>query len=118
MKLLNELIKKKAGAIGVIANPNRPYPTTPDFEAQKRTWKPRRRRRASERQWTGAGTKGEIDKVFQTLKGLVRKKEIVGLTFTADPFFVSRRKQIVRLAAELGIRAVYQWPSLSRRAVS
>ena len=111
MQVLNELMPKKAGAIGVLANPNRPYPTKPDFVGQKKDLEAAAKKIKRSAVVLGAGSKGEIDQAFKTLKTLVRNKEVFALVVTADPFLSSRRTQIVALAVGLGIPAIYQWSS-------
>ena len=51
-----------------------------------------------------AGTAHEIDKAFQ---GFAHQK-VKALLVTADPFFNSRRAQVVALAASLSMPAIYQ----------
>jgi putative ABC transport system substrate-binding protein len=113
MSVLSELIgKKKAGAIAVLANPNRPYPTHADFAKQTKALEVTAAKKAQRSAVVlGAGTEAEIDQAFKTLKGLFKTREVVGLAVTADPFLASRRVQIVTLADRLGIPAIYQWPS-------
>jgi putative ABC transport system substrate-binding protein len=50
-----------------------------------------------------ASTRGEIDTAFASLANQKPDALIVG----SDPFFVSRREQIVALAARLGVPAIY-----------
>ena len=52
-----------------------------------------------------AGTEDEIDTVLATLA----QSQAGGLVVMADPFFNSRRKQIVVLAARYAVPAIYEW---------
>src|SRR5262249_36161751 len=101
----------RKGAIAVLANKNRPYPIDPDFEKQSEAIEADARRVKRSAVVLGVATNDDIDAAFRTLKGLVKKKEVVGLAVTADPFLASRRAQIVKLANGLGIPAIYQWSS-------
>lgn len=52
-----------------------------------------------------AGRENEIDAAFATL----REHGAGALIVLADPYFTSRREQIVALAARYGVPAMYQW---------
>jgi putative ABC transport system substrate-binding protein len=52
-----------------------------------------------------AGAEGDIKPAFKTLA----RQKVDALLVTADPFFNSRRTQVVALAAEHKLPAVYQW---------
>jgi putative ABC transport system substrate-binding protein len=111
MQILDEVLGKKQGAIAVLANPNRPFPTKADFAAQTKVLQAKAKKAGRSAVVLGAGSKAEIANAFKTLQGLVKKREVVGLVVTADPFLANSREQIVPLANRLGIPAIYQWPS-------
>jgi putative ABC transport system substrate-binding protein len=52
-----------------------------------------------------ASTEGEIDAAFTTLVQLAA----AALVVSADPFFNSRREQLVALAARHAVPAIYEW---------
>ena len=52
-----------------------------------------------------ARDQGEIDKAFKELLG----QPFDALLVAGDPFFNSRREQIVALAAHVGLPAIYEW---------
>jgi putative ABC transport system substrate-binding protein len=51
-----------------------------------------------------AGTEGEIDAAFETLVRLH-----AGALLVTDPFYLSRRDQMVALAARHAVPAIYDW---------
>jgi len=53
-----------------------------------------------------AGTDSEIDSAFK----LIAERRPSALVVLPDPFFTSRRQQIVALAARQAIPAIYPWP--------
>lgn len=106
MRALDEIVDKK-GVFAVLVNPDRPYPRRPNFADQKSSLEGSaiqiRRVAAVE----PAGTAADIDLAFARLRA--RKGEIVGMLVTADPFFNSRRFQIIQQVSGLGIPVIYQW---------
>jgi putative ABC transport system substrate-binding protein len=52
-----------------------------------------------------AGSERDIDSVFVTLT----ERRAAGLVVAGDPFFNSRRDQLVALAARHAIPAIYEW---------
>jgi len=96
--LLHELAP--AGSIGALVNPSRP-----DAEFQLREVHTAARTVGRQLVVLSARTERDLDTVFATL---VRQR-VGALVVGADPFFTSRRAQIVALAARHAVPAVYQW---------
>jgi ABC-type uncharacterized transport system substrate-binding protein len=96
--LLHEL-NPKARIIGVLVNPNRP-----DVDAQIRDLQAKADEMKLQLVIQKAGVAGDIKTAFKTLA-----RKVDALLVTADPFFNSRRAQVLALAAEHKIPAVYQW---------
>ena len=109
LKVLDALTTKP-GAIGVLVNPQRPHPKNPDLAGQKGNLETAAKKIGRSAVVLGAGTEGEINAGFKELKTRVENGEVVALLVTADPFFNSRRAQVIALANELAIPAIYQWP--------
>ena len=57
-----------------------------------------------------AGTESEIDAAFATLVEL----HVGALLVLTDPFFSSRREQLVALAAHHAVPAIYPWPDFAK----
>jgi putative ABC transport system substrate-binding protein len=97
LELVNEAVPR-ADSIGFLVNPNNPNaaPETKDIEAGARTIGKRT-------VMLRAGTEHEIDLAFATLA----QQRIEALATVADPFFDSRRGQIVALAAQHAVPTVY-----------
>ena len=103
LELLSELVPK-AGVIALLTNPNSPGTERMTQEVQ-----------------AGAGAKGmqlpilkasteaEIDAAFFSLVQLRAGALLVG----ADPFFFSRREQLLSLAARHAIPTMYQYPEFA-----
>jgi ABC-type uncharacterized transport system substrate-binding protein len=99
LELLHQL-KPGAGAIGALVNPNRP-----GVDAQKRDLQTAAH--VIGRQLVFRDVKDERD-IGAAVEALARQK-VEALLVTADPFFNSRRAQVVALAAHHALPAVYQW---------
>lgn len=99
LELLHQLVPT-ASIIGVLANPKRPNVDTQLKDVQVAA-------RGIGRQLAilSAGTDRDIDSAFETLV----QRRIGALLVTADPFFASRRTQVVTLAARYAVASVYQW---------
>lgn len=110
MRVLDHLIEKP-GKISVLANPRRPYPRQSNFDSQRTDLESAGLVLRRETVVEGAGTAAQIEEAFARLKLRKDVDQIVGLVVTADPLFNSMRKQIVEKVNELGIPAIYQWPS-------
>ena len=92
------------GAIGILANPNRPFPTSANALLQRNDINAKGAKFQRPLVIVEAKNDSEIDAALTTLNG-----QIAGLLVTADPFFNSRRERVINLAANLGVPAIYQW---------
>jgi putative ABC transport system substrate-binding protein len=99
LELLHEF-KPTAGVIGVLVNRNRPRRQDQLEDLQAAGAKMNLRLEVQE-----IATEREIDPTFKT----IARKGVGALLVTADPFFNSRRAQVVALAAGLAVPAIYQW---------
>jgi putative ABC transport system substrate-binding protein len=99
LELLHQL-KPTAGAIGVLINPHRP-----NVENQMKDVRAGAKAIGRELVVLSPGSVAEIDAAFETLA----RRKVDALLVTADPFFSSRRSQIVALASRHAIPAIYQW---------
>jgi len=88
------------GPLGVMYNPTRP-----DSTSQLDSIQIAAKAVGREVVLTQASTPQGIDTAFAQFK----ERSIAGLLVSADPFFSSRRSQIVALAAQGGWPAMYQW---------
>jgi putative tryptophan/tyrosine transport system substrate-binding protein len=95
--LLRELVPH-AIEIGAIVNPNRPYAESELKDLQEA---------AAAVGWrlhtVNASNEGEIDAAFATIS----QQHVGALVLGADPMFISRREQIVTLAAGYSLPAIY-----------
>jgi putative tryptophan/tyrosine transport system substrate-binding protein len=99
LELLHQL-KSTTGPIGVLINPHRPDVASQLNEVHVGA-------KAIGRQLVvlSPGTEDEIDAAFETLA----QQKVDALLVTADPFFSSRRSQLIALAARYRMPAIYQW---------
>ena len=100
LEILRELVPA-AVKIAVLVNPSNQNTETQliDIQASARSGE-------APSQILKASSADEIDAAFATLGGQRPDALMVG----ADPFFTSRRDQIVALAARHAIPAIYDWP--------
>jgi putative tryptophan/tyrosine transport system substrate-binding protein len=99
LELLHEF-KPAAGVFGVLVNPLRP-----GLEGQKKTLQAAADRMKLQLVFQDASTAQQVDTAFQILA----EQKVHALIVTADPFFNSRRDQVVALAARYAMPAIYQW---------
>jgi putative ABC transport system substrate-binding protein len=97
LELLSELVPQ-AGVIALLVNPNNANAERNMQDAQDAA-----RAKGVQLQLLRAGTEGEIDGAFATAVQLHVGALLVG----ADPFFGSRREQLVALAARHTVPAIY-----------
>jgi putative ABC transport system substrate-binding protein len=97
-ELLSDLLPQ-AHVIALLVNPN-----SPNAERIMREVQEAARTKGVQLPILEAGTEGEIDAAFATLVQLQPGALIVG----NDPFFNSRREQIVALALRHGVPAIYE----------
>jgi putative ABC transport system substrate-binding protein len=99
LKLLKELAPT-ATVVGLLVNPNRP-----NEKKQTEALAAAARGLGLTPVRVPAGTAAELDSAHTRLKG----EKVHALLVTADPFFNSRREDVVRLATKLKRPAIYQW---------
>jgi putative tryptophan/tyrosine transport system substrate-binding protein len=97
--LLRELVPT-AATIAVLLNPNNLIAKTQLKDLQEAA-----RSLGLQLDVLNASTESDIDTAFEALV----QKRAVALTVAADPFFNSRRQQIVALAARHALSAIYEW---------
>lgn len=85
---------------GVLVNRLRP-----GLEGQKKTLQVAADRMKLQLVFQDASTAQQVDTAFQILA----EQKVHALIVTADPFFNSRRDQVVALAARYAMPAIYQW---------
>jgi putative tryptophan/tyrosine transport system substrate-binding protein len=97
LELLSELVPQ-ARVIALLVNPNNAYtePMIPVVQEAARV-------KGLQLPILKAGTEGEIDSAFATLVQL----HADGLVIGAEPFFYSRREQLVALASRHAVPAIY-----------
>jgi putative tryptophan/tyrosine transport system substrate-binding protein len=99
LELLQELVPNSA-VIAALVNPN-----YSDAEIQSQELRKAARSLSLQFHIFNAGTEREIDTAFATLV----QQRAGALVVTADPFFFSRREQLVALAARHAVPAIYEW---------
>ncbi len=99
LELLHELVPQAEG-IALLVNPNNPNtePMIRDLQEAAHT-------RGVQLPVLKAGSETEIDTAFASLVQL----HVGGLVVGTDPFFISRREQLVALAERRAIPAIYEW---------
>jgi putative ABC transport system substrate-binding protein len=98
LELLSELVPE-AKLIALLVNPNNPA-IEPVIGDAGDAW----RAKGRQLRVLKAGTEGEIDAVFASLVEM----HAGGLVAAAEPFFYSRREQLVALAARYAVPAIYE----------
>ena len=98
-ELLTELVPQARG-IALLVNPNNPATEPLIGEAREAA-----RAKGVQLPVLEAGNKSEIDAAFAALSQLRAEALVVG----ADPYFDSRREQLVALASRYGVPAIYAW---------
>ena len=106
LELLSELVPQ-ARVIALLVNPN-----NPNAERIMRDMQEAARAKGVQLPILKAGTESEIDAAFASLVQLHAGALVVG----ADPFFNSRREQLVALASRHAVPAIYRGASSSRPA--
>jgi putative ABC transport system substrate-binding protein len=99
LELLSELVPQ-AGVIALLVNPN-----APAAERTIRDMQEAARAKGVQLAILKAGTESEIDAAFATLV----QRQAGALVVGADPFFNSRREQLVALASRHAVPAIYEW---------
>jgi ABC-type uncharacterized transport system substrate-binding protein len=99
LELLHELLPN-VGVLGVLMNP-----TWRASDTQLKDVKEAATRAAVSLVIAEAGADGDFDPAFASLI----EKRVKALAVASDPFFNSRRKQLVALAARYRIPAIYEW---------
>ena len=99
LELLSELVPQ-ARVIALLVNPNNPTAERIIRDVQEAA-----RAKGVQLHILKASTESEIDAAFATLVQLHAGALVVG----ADPFFNSRREQLVALASRHAVPAIYDW---------
>jgi ABC-type uncharacterized transport system substrate-binding protein len=100
LELLHELLPEIRSVAALI------NPTRPGSEDQTRQLQAAARDLGTDVILFSASQEADIDTGFSKLAQQGFKALLVG----SDPFFASRREQLVRLAARHSVPAIYQWP--------
>jgi len=99
LELLSELVPQ-AKVIALLVNPD-----NPNSEHIIRDVQEAAHVKGVQLEVLKAGAEGDFDGAFASLVGLHAGALLIG----ADPFFFSRREQLVALAARYTIPAIYEW---------
>jgi putative ABC transport system substrate-binding protein len=99
LELLSELVPESK-VIALLANPDNPAAERIIRDVQEAA-----RAKGVQLPVLKAGTEGEIDTAFATLVQL----QAGALIVSVDPFFNTRREQLVALASRHAVPAVYEW---------
>jgi putative ABC transport system substrate-binding protein len=99
LELLSELVPQ-AGVIALLVNPNSALAERIMRDVQEAA-----RAKGVQLHILKAGSESEIDAAFATLVQLHAGALVVG----ADPFFLTRRDQLVALASRHAVPAIYEW---------
>ena len=102
LELLREALPR-VSKVGTLINPNRPH-----VDSQLADLQVVAQRAGIELTVLRAGTERELEAIVPKVK----EQRIGALLVTADPFFVSQRETLVRLASQASIPAIYQWREL------
>jgi putative ABC transport system substrate-binding protein len=99
LELLHELLPN-AGAIAMLVNPN-----YPDVETQLRNAEEAARAFGQQLIVLKAASESDFDPAFAALK----QRQADALLIASDPFLISKRHQLVELAARWAVPAIYQF---------
>ena len=99
LELLGELASASA-PVAVLINPKAEY-----AEQQAKDLQEGAHRIGRQILILNASSERDIDNAFRTLIA----RQAAGLLVAADPFFLSRREQLIALASYHGIPAIYEW---------
>jgi len=99
LELLSELVPQ-AGVIALLVNPN-----SAAAERQMRDVQEAARAKGVQLSILKASTESEIDTAFASLV----QRQAGALLVGADPFFNSRRENLVALSARFAVPAIYEW---------
>jgi putative tryptophan/tyrosine transport system substrate-binding protein len=99
LELLSEVVPQ-SGVIALLVNPN-----NPNTEPMIRDLQEAARVKGVQLPVLKAGSESEIDTAFASLVQL----HVGGLVVGSDPFFNSRREQLVALAGRYAVPAIYEW---------
>ena len=105
-ELLRELVPQ-AGVIALLVNPNNPA-----FEPVMKAVQEAARAKGVQLHILKASTESEIDAAFTSLV----QRQAGALLVSTDPFFCSRREQLVALAARHAVPAIYEFREYARPA--